>query len=106
MLYNTIIKFIVEAKHKLYGHKESAGPVHISCQALHSPKYTMEWSLRNKAQLQQYIDMLVKSRFEVQVRVRDWAIKRFVTHANHGGKGTNYLWINAQKFSFFAVLPI
>jgi hypothetical protein len=42
MLYNTIIKFIVEAKHKLYGHKESAGPVHISCQALHSPKYTME----------------------------------------------------------------
>ena len=55
MLYNTIIKFIVEAKHKLYGHKESAGPVHISCQALHSPYILMDWSLRNKAQLQQYI---------------------------------------------------
>jgi hypothetical protein len=61
MLYNTIIKFIVEAKHKLYGHKESAGPVHISCQALHSPKYTMEWSLRMKRSSNVYLVLLVKS---------------------------------------------
>ena len=85
------------------GHKESAGPVHTLTQALHSPYIPMDWSLRNKAQLQQYIDMLVKSRFEVQVRVRDWAIKRFV-FVEHGGKGTEFRRIKTQKIHFFAII--
>ena len=35
MLYNTIIKFIVEAKHKLYGHKESAGIKKAQAQSIY-----------------------------------------------------------------------